>query len=616
MKRLSFSVALVISFISLYFLNTRTILADSDFETSSNIEYKFQEDGRAYVTNTITIKNKSSNLYAKSYSITLNSLRPENIKAYEKGIPINFTKEETNDSTKITLSFSEPAAGIDKTKKFVVTYEDSTLAVKSGEVWEVIIPKLSDKDYFDDYLVEVSVPEDFQEEAYIFPEPSEIRKSDGRLSYLFVGDKAKNGISAGFGESQVFSFNISYHLENPLRTNSEISIALPPDTTIQRMFYEKIEPKPDRLEIDEDYNWLAIYKLNPRQRIDVEAGGYVQIYAQPRKIHTPSPSSLLANTKPTKYWQTEDSDIQRIAKDLKSPEEIYRFVVKTLTYNFDRVKPNDGRLGAKGALEDPNNAICMEFTDLFITLARAKGIPAREINGYAFSDNRQIQPLSLVSDVLHSWPEYWDKELGTWVPVDPTWEATSGIDYFNNFDLKHFTFVIHGKSDTLPYSAGSYKLGPNPQKDVYVSLGTLPEVRVSKLEMGYETSSKLNPFKKTFEITVKNNGPLALYDFKPEVYLGNNLLSQEYIKTLLPFSEYSKEVEIAYGIFDSRTPNRLTVLANGEKLTIPLGREQVLLRLIVFALIVLLSSLIGLYLKLKGNLMVDFRKVKKIFTTK
>jgi len=52
----------------------------------------------------------------------------------------------------------------------------------------------------------------------------------------------------------------------------------------------------------------------------------------------------------------------------------------------------------------------MEFTDLFIALSRAAGIPAREINGFAYTDDIRLRPLDLVTDMLHAWPEYYDEE--------------------------------------------------------------------------------------------------------------------------------------------------------------------------------------------------------------
>jgi hypothetical protein len=100
----------------------------------------------------------------------------------------------------------------------------------------------------------------------------------------------------------------------------------------------------------------------------------------------------------------------------------------------------------------------MEFTDVFVAIARAAGIPARQAIGYAYTTNTKLRPLSLVTDVLHAWPEYYDSTLGIWVPIDPTWESTTGgVDYFNKLDFNHIVFAINGIRDDYPYPAGSYR---------------------------------------------------------------------------------------------------------------------------------------------------------------
>src|SRR5690606_27458932 len=133
---------------------------------------------------------------------------------------------------------------------------------------------------------------------------------------------------------------------------------------------------------------------------------------------------MLKEVKP--FWPVNDPKIREIAQNLHSPKEVYDYVVNTFTYNYDRVGTTNQRLGALEALNAPDNALCQEFTDTFITLARAAGIPAREINGYAYTQNTTLRPLSLVPETLHAWPEYYDYESKQWIPVDPTWEHTTG----------------------------------------------------------------------------------------------------------------------------------------------------------------------------------------------
>src|SRR5205085_322452 len=145
------------------------------------------------------------------------------------------------------------------------------------------------------------------------------------------------------------------------------------------------------------------------------------------------------------YWQTNDPAIKALGQELKTPKDIYEYVVKTLSYDFTRVTDDKPRLGAALALKNPTSAVCREFTDLFIAIARSAGIPAREVDGFAYTENAKQRPLSLVKDILHAWPEYYDTNKKTWVMVDPTWGSTTGgIDYFQVLDLDHFAFAIKG----------------------------------------------------------------------------------------------------------------------------------------------------------------------------
>ncbi len=103
-------------------------------------------------------------------------------------------------------------------------------------------------------------------------------------------------------------------------------------------------------------------------------------------------------------------------------------------------------------------------------MARKTGIPAREIQGFAISNNDKLKPLSLSKDVLHVWPEYFNKQNNTWTQIDPTWtNTTSGVNYFDKLDLNHIAFVIHGDklNDTLP--AGFYKNPNKTSKDIQIT---------------------------------------------------------------------------------------------------------------------------------------------------
>ena len=590
----------------------KNISAESEFFIDSKVSYIFTEDGKSKVIHKNTLENVLSTLYAKSYTLQLENIDIEKVRAYDNYGDLKIDDKSDGNTKIIDINFSDTLIGKGEKRSFTIEYEVNNLADKTGKVWEIIIPKLQKESAYRNYSVEVIIPKSFGNSAYLSPTPIEVKDNNSNNTYIYSKNLLlESGISMGFGEFQVFDYALIYHLENPLNNEAETEISIPPDTAFQKVFITSIEPEPINIEIDEDGNWLAKYVLSPRERIDVTVNGAVQIFAQPKDFIKPSYDNLEKNLMPSSYWQTYDEDIKNLARSLGNPTNIYNYVTKKLVYDYERVKPNVERLGASEALDNPENAICMEYTDLFIAISRAAGIPAREINGFAYTENPEIQPISLVADVLHAWPEYWDDNRKLWIPVDPTWGSTTkGVDFFNKLDLRHFTFVIHGTDPTKPYAPGSYKLGPNPQKDVFVNFGKLPQNRESHIEIK-SNQAKLIPYPGiNLKITFKNSGPVALYKVKPNVYFDNKIQDVDEINYLLPFSEDSVSLVIPYSFFAINTPDEIKVTLNSSEIIIKNLKSQV----IIFSLIIVFIPLVIIFLLIviNSNKLVNiFSKNKK-----
>lgn len=576
--------------------------AQQQFSVDAKVTYDLQENGKTIVTHDIGLQNLFSTLYATSYTLYLENIDVQNVKAIDdQGKELLTDVQKDGDKTSVKITFASAVVGRGSARHFSVTYENNSFATHAGEVWEVSIPKLADDKSFNNYNVILKVPTQMGSEAYISPTPqSKIRQN---LKNVYTFNKtsiSQTGITAGFGAFQVFNFTLSYHLENPLPKNSDVEIAIPPDTAFQKVYYQKITPQPNNVRIDADGNWLALYKLSPRQRIDITALGSVQILAGFRQFPAPTQDVLNDNLKATEYWQINDPQIKALASELKTPEAIYKYVSKTLHYDYNRVQPNVQRLGAVGALSSTNSAICMEFTDLFIAIARAAGIPAREINGFAYTENPELQPLSLVADVLHSWPEYFDKTKGVWVPIDPTWASTSGgIDYFNKLDLRHFTFVIHGEDSTKPYAPGSYKLGPNPQKDVYVSFGQLPEKRSSDVIITGNLSTNIPLINSRVSAKIFNPGPVAIYNVYPIISFDGVEVQRDFISVLPPYASSQINLIIPFGILGTKTPDTVKIAVLASQVAIETNKSRIVVESMVFLLFLLLSVLVALLVRLK-----------------
>lgn len=460
MRRILLALA---SAILLYIVTLPQALASGNFISSANVTYAIDEDGMTHAKFAIKLENTTSQYYAQVYNLMVGFQTVNNITATDPdgNVEVKFKKKDT--SNIISLTLNKKVIGLGKKLPFVITFDTPDVARKMGSIWEINIPGLANQKEFDNFHVHVNIPPSFGKPSYI--KPAVIGNT-----YDFTKEAlSQSGISMGFGTEQIYQYSLMYHLENTNFFPTQLTIALPPSTSYQDIILQKLTPKPDNIVQDTDGNWIASYVLLPSKRIDVLAQGqaFLHLHSKPEYI-TDQERSWYLSEQP--YWQVNDSDIKTLAAQLKTPDAIYQYVVNTLTYDYSRISEDQQRSGAVDVLKNPKSAVCLEFTDLFITLARAAGIPAREVDGYAYTQNATDRPLSLVKDILHAWPEYYNESEHRWIMVDPTWQNTTrGIDYFSTMDFDHIVFSIKGTHSDYPTAAGGYKIqGQENKKDVSV----------------------------------------------------------------------------------------------------------------------------------------------------
>lgn len=499
-----------------------------EFATSYDVVYDISSDGVTTVTEKVTLRNLTSQYYASEFKLTIGATDIFEIKGSDQGGALEVATEQKDTSTIINVKFNQQVAGLGKELPWTLQFKSKDFAERIGKVWEVRAPRISSLANLENYNLTLSVPTSFGEPTLISPTPKSQTSSSGKVFFTFNKDQLEtSGVSASFGNTQLFDFDLSYHLENknivPILTN----IALPPDTAFQDVIFQRITPQPINVTVDLDGNYLAWYKLTRGQRLDVKAQGSAKLYTT-SKAKAPVLREDLRKkyTESLKYWEKDNPQIITTLETIlgsnpqadssKKVELIYRYVVNSLKYDSSRLNEgNIERLGATTALSNPTSAVCMEFTDLFIALARASGIAARELDGFAYTANPALRPLSLAGganrakDVLHAWPEYWDEKKG-WIMVDPTWEnTTGGVDYFNKLDLNHFVFAIRGSSSEQPVPAGSYKYFGEDSHDVKVSLTDVDFLGKSQIDVQIDAPKTLFagfPSKIKVKITNSGNG--------------------------------------------------------------------------------------------------------------
>ena len=511
-------------------------------------------DGSVNVRQKISLTNKISAVYVSQYSFTLPSLAIKNLKATDEQGPCRVEVRQENQNTLVEVYFNQQVVGSGKALTFNLEFDSLDITRKDGEIWEIIIPKIANLTGLEDYNLSLVVPTSFGPPSFIRPSPIEEKKEGDLNIYRFV--KSQNiaqGVLATFGDFQIFDFTLFYHLQNPNFSLGETEIALPPDTAFQQIAYQKIEPRPHSIRVDQDGNWLAKFQLKSREKIDVVLTGKAKILSQPQP-NFPQPQNLAENLSPNLFWETENPQIKKLAQELKNPKAIYDFVVQTLSYSFDRVSQEPERFGALKALGNPDQAICMEFADLFVALSRAAGIPARAVDGFAYTEDARLRPLSSMIDVLHVWPEYYDERRKNWIPVDPTWgKTTGGIDYFKQTDLRHLAFAIHGQDSQTPYPAGSYKLSDSLGKDVQVAFGEYQKEKAPDLKLSFDLPEKIFwGEKQNGKIIIKNQGETAVYQSQIKITSqGINLspVAEKEIAILPPFAFTEIPLELSTNRF-------------------------------------------------------------------
>jgi hypothetical protein len=587
---------IIFSFFLIPFCWPKPALAQ--FSSVYEINYQVGEDGLTTVTQNVHLTNLTTNYYASEYTFTLGAEDLSQISARDELGPLKMETKKEPGQTQIHVVFNSKVFGQGKVLNWTLTYQTRSVARKEGRIWEITLPRVSQEGETASYSVDLSVPSSFGLPVYISPTPK-------RLFFWTLEEGSTEGITVAFGDWQGYRFNLTYHLENSGVSFGKTSIAIPADNQYQKIILDSITPEPKEMIVDQDGNWLAYYVLLPRQKLTIEVNGYAQIFLKPRNDYPQDEENGLYQRylSPQKYWE-QDDQIKKLATDLKTPQAIYDFVVSKLSYNYERAGQESDRFGASLALKNSNAAVCMEFTDLFIALCRAAGIPAREIDGYAYSPNSKLRPLSLVTDILHAWPEYWDKQKKLWVQVDPTWGKTSGLDYFNHFDFNHLAFVKRGISSTDPYPAGSYK-DEQESKDVNISFSSVvPSLPLVSPEISLNVPDKnLAGFPLAAEIDLNNKNQVALYNLNFKIFSDKIAPhSSSFDLTMAPplsIMKFPLNLENKNQFLFTR--NTLKVLAGGQQTVASFWVLPGILLLIIFLFFLFLIFFFGIKIIRKIN---------------
>lgn len=502
-------------------------VGSSQFSTGYDISFNFSDNGQAQVTHSITLTNLTKDYFASEYSITTGSDKVSNISGNDGLGGLNVTTKTQDSSTILIAKLNQQVVGQGKSVSFKINYTIDSLAVKRGKVWEVNLPQIVTNENLSSYKLSLGVPKSFGPVGKMAPVADQTSDSGSAIIYIFNKSSGSSGVVANFGEFQLFKFTLKYRYKNKNLFPVSGKIALPPDTEYQALYYQSLDPRPTSMSVDESGNYIAEFNIKGSSNLEVIAQGWVKVFDSETTFQRPkawSESELKLFTKSDKYIDSENPQIQKKAKELKDIQEIYNYVTTTLKYDYSRLQADSiGRRGSLTAFNQPEKSICTDFSDLFVALARAKGIPARGLVGFAYTDNTNLRPTKIEglvdTTVLHAWPEFYDRQKNRWIQVDPTWGSTTGgVDYFNKLDTNHIVFAVNGVSSEEPLPAGAYKTASNQVDDVKVEFsndeikfGATPKLSFSKQKV-------VSGFPATGSVLIENMTGRAVFNSKIQIF--------------------------------------------------------------------------------------------------
>jgi len=226
----------------------------------------------------------------------------------------------------------------------------------------------------------------------------------------------------------------------------------------QKILQIKYSVEPARTFYENENRYAEFILTEPQEattlRIDIEAEVYRYDLGMARSGKKTSRGQDAVFTdflKQEQYLEKNDATIQRISEGLKGKNDvdkvraIYDYVVENMQYEI--VGKDD--LGAVHAAKQKKGD-CTEYSDLFVALCRAKGIPARVITGYTARFD-EISP-------KHHWVEVHLKDYG-WVPFDPSWGDTEDKFIRNTaFETLQpvYVYLSHIRNDPVLYNHHFY----------------------------------------------------------------------------------------------------------------------------------------------------------------
>jgi hypothetical protein len=266
-----------------------------------------------------------------------------------------------------------------------------------------------------------------------------------------------------FMQNRTVEFDLLYDFSVPGETQRiEFRVAVP--QTIenrQNILSVSYSPEPSRIFEENANRYAEFVFVQPDRHVNVAITVRAELFKYDlltarlnRRTDYPESEPFEDFLKSEKYIEKDHHQIQEIAEGIEGETDID--IVKNI---YDHVLDNMeySTLGRKdwGAVKavQLGKGDCTEYSDLFVALCRAKGIPARVASGYTVGFGS--------TSTRHNWAEVYLQEYG-WVPFDPTAGDVENVMLrgmaFSNM-RPVYIYVSHVRTDAVlrNYNLGAYR---------------------------------------------------------------------------------------------------------------------------------------------------------------
>jgi transglutaminase-like putative cysteine protease len=258
------------------------------------------------------------------------------------------------------------------------------------------------------------------------------------------GSRAKsrdNSTKADVPQSRLVDFNYEVLIEGIPEQARELKVWFPylPETPYQEIQEVNIEPQEGaNISYDKTYhNRILNYMIASPQNSSLKFNVRYRVKRSEYSNKHPLSGSLPRQEDLRKYLQADQlvtisPKVKAMAKEItqgkiKTTDKaraIYNYVFQNVAY--DKTIPGWGNGDTERVcLLKAGN--CTDFHSLFISLARASGIPTKFVMGVPLAGDKKEGEIP----GYHCWAEFYDEKLG-WVPVDisEAWKNKSKYEYY------------------------------------------------------------------------------------------------------------------------------------------------------------------------------------------